>query len=144
MPFDSGAPLAQIVTILEGIAGVQEVTTGVPESFGHQVAAFVTLAGQTVRHFATNSLEREARYFVGLGYDVAGAEETAETTLAAIVDAFILAVYADKTLGGTVKSADLDLSPSNSPDYQPIAGAEFRMYPVLVLTKQYNEFNPSQ
>jgi hypothetical protein len=137
MAFDSTSPLTALAALLTGLSGVQAVHTGVPESLGARVSAYVTLAAQRVQDKAASGLlQREADYFVGIGYRVAGAEATAEADLAALLDAFIAAVYADRTLSGTVASAGLDLTLANSPQYQAVAGVEFRVYPVIVHTTQ--------
>ena len=142
MPLNTQVPLDRLITVLQALAGMQQVYRGVPESIGSRVSAYVALAGQRLVDKTGGLVQREARYFVGFAYRVGGAEANAENTLAALVDAFITAMLAERrsNLGGTVDSVSLDLSLSDAPEYQPVAGQEFRVFPVLVLTTQQHTF----
>lgn len=137
MAFDTGAVLSRIVTLLTN-AGVQQVYTGAPESLSKRVSAYVAVVGQQVSDKPAGVLRREARYFVGLGYRVSGAEATAETDLATFLDAFLTAFYADREtrLNGTCTNCWLDLSLADDPQYQVTAGQEFRLYPFIVIAVQ--------
>lgn len=136
-PFNTPALLDAIVAVVQGLSGMQgTVSTGVPESLPTRVSAFVTVGDLTPRRKATQLLQREARFRVTLGYRVRGAEATAERDLAALVDRFTTALYADPTLGGVATRADLDLAAADSPEYAPIAGQEYRLYPMTVMAAQ--------
>ena len=139
-PFNTAAPLAQLVTILDGIAAIQQVYTGAPESIGPRLSAYVTAGSQVIADKVTRVLQREARYFIGLAYAVEGNEGTAETALAAALDALITAVYADRTLAGTVYDARLDFALADTPEYQVFAGMETRVFPVVVITTQRQNY----
>jgi len=134
--WDTTGPFNYLYSLLAGLTGMQQVYKGPPESFSTQVAAYVALAGQHVADKMTHTLQREANYFIGFVYRVDQAQDTAELTVAGLLDAFITAFFADRTLGGTALSAQLDLSLANEPRYEVIAGQEFRVYPVRVTVRQ--------
>jgi hypothetical protein len=138
--FNAKAPLAALVTLVTGLAGVQSVAKGVPESLGHQVCAYVTLGGQRPFDKASGLRERELRYRVTFAYRVAGSEGAAEDKLADVVDALEVALYADRTLGGTVRSLEADFSAADDPRYTMVSGQEYREYPVVVTVKQQRNY----
>ena len=146
MALDTGAPLLRLVAVLQGLPGLQTVYVGVPESIGPQVAAYVALAGQTANNQTNDFARREARYFVSFCYAVAGSEATAETTIAGLIDAFQTALLAERTSGMNagsgpiVDSVGWDFSLGDRPDYQPIAGQEFRVWPCLVTVVQHIDY----
>lgn len=139
--------MSALITMMQGISGMQEVHRGVPEGFGRTVNAYVAVGPQTPIDKAGGLLQRETTFFVGLGYEVAQAEATAEDTLADMLDAFLTQFYADrKNSAGLfakatthVESGELDLSLAGTPQYQVMAGQEFRVFPILVrVTQQAN------
>jgi hypothetical protein len=133
VPFSTSAPLNRLVTLVSGLASGLAVSIGVPESFSNQVSAYITIGGQTGINKATGGLiQRTLAYRVVFGYAVDGAESTAETTLATLVDAFMSAVYADQTLGGTLERVEVDASEADQPRYQLWSGSENREYPIRV------------
>lgn len=141
MAFNNGAVLNAIKALLLTLPQLQSAQLGAPDAAGTKVSAYVTLGAQPVVNEASGGLlKRETRCFVGFAYRVAGADAadvaTAETTLAAAVDAFIRAFYADRSLGGVVESAALDLSVADQPEYRITAGKEYRIYPLFVTTTQ--------
>jgi len=137
MALNTSSALEAIVDLLEGISGLNAVQKGAPESYSKSVTAHVTVGGQRVVDKAGGLIQREARYFIAFAYRVQGAEATAETALAGIIDSFITAFYADRTLGGTVNANTLlDMSGADEPDYRPVAGQEVRIFPVVVVTTQ--------
>jgi hypothetical protein len=146
MALNTAAPLARLVDVLEALPGLQTVYVGVPESIGPQVAAYVALAGQSLSNETIDLAQREARYFVAFAYAVAGAEATAETTIAGLVDAFQTALLAERDSGMNagsgpiVDSVGWDFSLGDRPDYQPIAGAEIRVWPCLVTVTQHASY----
>lgn len=137
MALDLVTPMSNLVTILGSVSGLQAVQKGAPESYTNRVMAHVSLgAGRTVDK-AGGLIQHEQNYFIGFGYRVQGAEATAEDVLAAAVASFIAAFYAErKTSGSMFASAVLDLSMADEPQYQPVAGQEVRIYPVVVVTTQ--------
>lgn len=144
MSLNTKAVANQLVTLLEGLAGIGSVQIGVPESWDKRVNAWVSMGSQPLVRKATGLTARDAHYFVMFAYRIAstaGSESTAETTLMDLVDAFVAAVEADLTLGGTCKAVDLDLSSGDAPEYQLRAGQEFRQYPIIVSCRQYGSYN---
>lgn len=140
MSFDTGGVLSFLAAQIATVTGIQSVSMGAPASIGNQVIAYVALGAQSVVEKATGLLQREADYYVGLAYAVQDAPASAETTIAAVVDALIALVYADKTLGGRVTNATLDLTLVRAPLYQDVLGQEYRVYPVIVRTTQQDAF----
>lgn len=139
---NSTAPLNRLVALLQGLSGIQQVYVGVPESIGPQVVAYIALGGQQYAELSPGLRRRTAHYFVGFAYAVAGAEATAETTMASLIDAFGIALMAERrtNLAGTADALDWDFSLGNSPVYAPVAGQEFRLFPVLVSVVQQQSY----
>lgn len=137
-------PAAQaLVTLLTGLAGMGSVQLGVPVTVGPSVSAYVTAAGQPMGRKTSGTTFRDMRFNCTLAYRVDNAEATAETTLMDLLDAFVDAVNADLTIGGVCKSADVDLTLADTPQYFIRAGKEFREYPILVTLRQYGAYTPS-
>ncbi len=138
MAWNTATQLAALKTLVEGLPGIGTVYIGVPESLSTRVCAYITMGGQETDDKRGGGLvECRPRYRVTFGYRVAGAEATAEIALADIVDAFKTAFYADRKDPTTVlRGQGLDLSAGEAPQYQTIAGMEFREYPVVVIAKQ--------
>lgn len=141
MAFNSAAVANALVSVLQGLSGLGAVQIGAPESVGPQVSAYVTMGSQSVIRKATGVVQRESRFFCMLAYRVDGAEATAETTLMSLVDAFLAALHADLTLGGTVFSLEANSQAADEPDYQLRAGKEYREYPVVVTVVQRDGYN---
>lgn len=140
MAFNTTAVANQLVTVLGGLNGMGAAQVGAPESIGPRVTGYVTMGGQRKVRKATGVTQRESRFFCMFAYRVDGAETTAETTLMAVVDAFLVALDADLTLNGTVKSLDADSQAADEPDYQLRAGKEYREYPVVVTVTQRDSY----
>jgi hypothetical protein len=128
------AALNQIKTMLDGIAGTQATYKGIPESITAKVTASVSVGDRTPRDKAAGYHESDVNFFVEFAYRVLGNEGTAEDTVADWVDLFTDAWLADRTLGGVVRTSELDFATATEPAYRPTAGAEFRVYPVVVRT----------
>lgn len=140
-PWSTSGPLTQLVTILGGLSGLQSVHTGVPESFSHQVSAYVTAGAQLVDNKASGGLmQRMLAYRVALCYAVDGAEATAETTLCGLIDAFTDALFTDRTLGGTLESMEFDATDAADPIYVKVSGEEIRMYVMTIKGVQRKTF----
>lgn len=140
MSFDSAAAANQLVTVLSGLAGMGAAQIGAPESVGPRVGSYVTMGSQSSGRKATGVMQRETRFFCMFAYRVDGAEQAAETTLMNLVDAFMQALNADLTLGGTVNSLTADSAAADEPDYQLRAGKEYREYPVVVTVTQRDSY----
>lgn len=136
MSFDSTAVANQLVTVLTGLSGMGAAQIGAPESVGPRVMSYVTMGSQQTVRKATGVMQREGRFFCMFAYRVDGAEATAETTLMGLVDAFLAALHADLTLGGTVFSLEANSLAADEPEYQLRAGKEYREYPVMVTVTQ--------
>jgi hypothetical protein len=141
--FDSAGPLLYLFTLLQQLQGptgtlLQSVEIGAPSNLQDRVSAFVALGEQNVKDFTMTIMARDSAYYVGFGYRVDPNQAQAELTLAAILDAFLTAIYSDRTLGGTVNSDTLvDLSLTKTPQYQKVAQQEYRIYACLVHVRQY-------
>jgi len=140
MAFSAKSPLQRLKTILSGLTGVQAAYEGVPESLPYAVSAYVTLGGQDPKDIAGGLRSRWANYRVTFAYRVGGAELTAEEALADILDLFEAALYADRTLAGTVESLEADWSGADEPRYVPVVGVEYREFPVMVKVKQQRNY----
>lgn len=142
-PFDTAGPLQYLATLLGTLApaGLQRVYIGAPESFSNQVSAYVAMTGQRVIRKNTGLLQREARYLIVLGYRVKDHEDTAETTIAALVDALVSKLYLDLTLGGWSLSLDIDLTQADTPQYELAAGQEYRRFPLVVTVTQQQDYH---
>lgn len=140
MAFNAKEVLTKLKTIVSGLTGVQAVYVGVPLSLSHKVCAYITLGGQRPFDKAGGLRQREQRYRITFAYRVAGAEATAEGTIADLLDALEAALYVDRTLGGTVQSLEADFSAADDPQYADFAAQEFRRYPVVVTVKQSRNY----
>lgn len=142
--FDSVAPMTAIVALLTAVPGMGAVQIGAPLSWSKKTSAYVTL-GQQPSDIKTagGTVWRDAHYFVDIGYrcddDLSGVSE-AETVLGAALDALQRAVYADKTLGGTVQDTHIDTGLADEPEYRQRAGSEYREFPLVLICRQYDTF----
>lgn len=136
MNLNTVAPFEYIVAMVDAIPNLTKVYRGVPASIDMGSVAYVALLGQAVPERAQGVLRRRARYMVTFAYKVAGAEDVAEARLAGHADALIVAYYADRTLGGTCDSSEIDLSIPDAPDYRALAGQEYRMFPIVITAIQ--------
>jgi hypothetical protein len=129
-----------LVSVLQGLSGMGAAQIGVPESVGPRVTSYVTMGSQSANRKASGVKLRESRFFCMFVYRVDQAEATAETTLMGLVDAFLVALDADLTLGGTVNSLEVSSAGADEPDYQLRAGKEYREYPVVVTVTQQGSY----
>jgi hypothetical protein len=136
MAFDTAGVANRLVAILAGISGVGTAQLGIPERTSLRCSAYVAAASQTPQRHTMGTVRRKARYFVLLVYRPDGDEATAESTLMGIIDAFLVAIYADLTLAGTCKDVEIDMGLADSPEYQMRAGKEFREYPIIITATQ--------
>lgn len=147
MALDSVSPLAAIQALLLGLVDganqplLKSVVIGVPTAIGNNVAAYVALSPQAVAPVASGVIQRESSYFIGIYYQMAASISEPELALAAVVDAFIKAVYADLTLGGLAMKLVLDLSLSKDPKYALVVGQEYRTFPAQITLTQRDSYN---
>lgn len=136
MPVDPTPALNRLVSVLQGIAGMQHVYLGAPESLDSLVNCYVTLDRWQLRDAAMGGLAaHDIDVAITFGYAVAGAEQIVEADLGTKVGAAITALLAERRtrLGGTVTQMGLpDFTRAAEPRYAAIAGAEFRLYPGIV------------
>ena len=140
MAYDSAAVLTQLNSILAGLSGMGLAQIGAPESVGPRVSAYVTLGSQAPTRPAGGLTQRQSRFFCMFAYRVDGSEAMAETTLAALVDAFFQAIHDDLTLAGTVHTAEVESQAADEPEYQLRAGKEYREYPVMITVTQRSTY----
>lgn len=136
MAFDSKTPLRAIANLVATLPSMQDVRKGVPTSLNHRVSAYVTLGAQRPFDHAAGLRGREMDYRVVFAYRVQDDEDEAEEVVAELLDQLEEAVNADRTLGGVVDGATLNMLGANEPRYVPVAGQEVREYPVIVTVKQ--------
>lgn len=139
MALDTAAFLDRVVTLLQSAAGVQNVNKGAPESWSNVVTVYAAVGAQRIIDKTSGgNLQRQSDVYVEFGYRVAGAEATAEDTLADYLDSFITGFYTDRKthFTGVAESGWLDLSLAGSPDYVRVAGKETRTYPLIATAVQ--------
>jgi hypothetical protein len=140
MTFQTKTVAQQLTTLAAALAGIGGAQIGVPESVDKRVYAMVTAGSQTLTEKATGTLKRDARFNITFAYRLEGSEATAEEALMDLIDLFLVALYADRTLGGRCRNIEVDLSLADAPEYQTRAGKEFREYPILVTAVQEGTF----
>jgi hypothetical protein len=146
--WNSVTPLQSIKTFLAGLSGIQSAHIGAPESFTTRVTAYVCLGSDGTMDHRTEVQRGEIGYFCAFGYRVQGAEEAAEIALATAKDDLKQQFTDDRSAGTglfaemttNAKSARLDLNLAAIPDYAPVAGQEFRLYPFMIYLTQENTF----
>lgn len=140
-PFDAAAPMAALKTLLEAVSPIQTVYVGTPESGARRVIAYIAFLGPAVSAKAANGLmQATLRLFVGIGYRVDGAEQTAEQNMAAAVIEFAREFYANRNsqtlLGGSVNSMELSFPQTTEPLYLQLANQTFRVTPAIAEVTQ--------
>lgn len=133
--FDTTPALNRIVEIVTALPGVQNVYIGVPNQVKGAGACYITLGRQRVIDKANQALQRELRFILTFCYAVDGAAvEGAERAIAEAVDALIDAVWLETENGASPLKdlIELDMSLSDTAEYQVNVGQEFRRYPVGV------------
>lgn len=133
--FDTAPALNRIVEIVEGLPGVQRVYIGVPNTVQGAGACYITVGRQRIIDKANQLLQRELRFVLTFCYAVDGTlVEGAERAIAEAVDALIDAVWLETEDGASVLKdlMEIDLSLSDTAEYQVQVGQEYRRYPVGV------------
>lgn len=136
MAFNTKAPAEALVALLDGLTGVAGAQLGVPASVSTRIYATVTAASQVITPKTSATTRRGARYNCTLIYRLDGTEAAAEQALMDVLDLFIAALMADRTLGGLVKDIEIDATLADSAEYQVRAGKEYREFPILVTVYQ--------
>lgn len=140
MTWQAKATLAQLVTFIDGLTGVQSVTKGEPTSYTAAVSASISLGAAPMNdRQTTGNVRRDLEYWVTFGYRTSNNVALAEETLADILDELESKFLVERKtgrLGGTVDSMELDTSPASAAEYRPVAGQEYRLYPVIIRVVQ--------
>lgn len=131
-PFDAPAILQYVNTMVQGLPSLQKSGLGVTESIAAKANAWVTLGDCTPSPQATQTARREPEVMVTLAIRVSGDEAAAELLVARVVDELTVAVYADRSLGGTSQNAIMDMSLNRDPAYMAVAVSEVRRYIVVI------------
>jgi hypothetical protein len=137
MTWDTRSVLNKLFDYLVELPMLFEVKKGVPESFEAGVVGYITVAGQVITQKAgPKILQRKARYMIVFAYRVDDASADAEDTMGQAMDALLVKIYADLTLGGTALNAEVDMTLVDAPEYRAYAGQDYRVYPVVVVATQ--------
>jgi hypothetical protein len=137
MAWDIDGVLLALEELWDGIEAVQEVILGSPESFEQDVSVMIGVGSQEVRDARSSGLKRRKMRFINMVMiKVRGNEYTSERTLATLLNDFQIAFYQNRRLGGLANESSLDTSLADSPEYELIAGQEFRRYPIYVEISQ--------
>lgn len=126
MALQTRAGLNALIALVQALPSVQgSVNKGVPESFPSAVSAYVAVGLPNVeRESFDGQIRVDCLFYVGFGYAIEGAEETAEDELADTLDALIRAIEADPSVGGVF--AELNYGPAAPAEYATVVGQEFR------------------
>jgi hypothetical protein len=144
--FDTVSPLNHILGMLAALPGLTAEQIGAPLSWNKRLSGYCTVGHMPSGPKAQGTVWRDTHYFVDLGYrcDENGAAVTqAELALAAAIDSFLRAIQADYTLGGTVKATTVDTGLADEPEYRLRAATEYREYPIILICRQYDSYNPN-
>ena len=140
-PWSTSGPLNRLVTLVTALTGIQHVYIGVPEKPANQVCAYITIGGQTVIEKTTGGqAQRTVGYRVVFVYALDGNESAAELIVADAIDAFMSALLADRTVGGTLERIMIDATEADRPQYALMSGEEFRQYPITIRGDQRNVY----
>lgn len=137
---DAIIALLKTFTGLADEAGTIHVHKGVPASLPARLSVYVALADLQIVEKATQLQSVNPTYAVNFGYRVeantTGASATAETALMTAVVEFVQAMRlpANRPLG-SVSSVS-----GSAPQYQIVAGSEFRVFGLLVTSSQSQTF----
>jgi len=129
--------LNALVGMLQNVTGTQLVAKGIPESLTGAVTATVSVGDRFPNDKATGYHESQVNFYIEFDYDVENQQSDAEDTVADWLDAFEDAWLDDRvntnaTLGlPFVRDWSLDFSLQSDPRFLPVAGAEYRIAPVV-------------
>lgn len=131
-PFDPAAMLQYVNSMVQGLPSMQASGIGVTEAIAARVAAWVTLGPCETSPQATQTAKFEPEVMVTLMYRVSGDQQMAELGVGVLVKELIMAVYADRSLGGTSQNAVMDTRLNRDPAYMNVSVAEVRRYIVII------------
>lgn len=140
MSYDSVAIANGLLAVLQGLPGLAAAQIGVPDDPGYRVSAYVTMGSIGKQPKASGVTQRESRFFVVFVYRVGRDEVAAELALMALVDAFMAALDADRTLGGVARAMEAESVAADEPIYQLRVGQEYREYPMTITARQYGAY----
>jgi hypothetical protein len=132
------------VSLVDGLTGVQKCYSGVPASIGVQISAYVAMSGSVVTTKPSATIRRDMRFVVVFGFRIAGAELNAEEQLADIMDAATRMFMGNRRLDGVCENIELDFTLSENPEYQTLAGQEYRLMPIAIIVSEYEAYNVIQ
>lgn len=146
MALDSLGPLLKLVELLQSLTdeddepAIQSVTIGPPTAIPARISAYVSLGDQDVTAQTGRKIIRTSSYYIGLVYRVDQDQQRAERGLCTIVDSIFTAVYADRTLGGTVGNLGIQNLPlTKEPKYTKFAGEEYRLFAIDLWAAQEHD-----
>lgn len=140
--WSTAAPLNRLLTILQGLSGLQSAQIGVPESFDRRVTAYVTVAAQDIDNKSTGGqMQRIQAYRVAFCFALDGAEASAEAAIADLLDAFMDAIFTDRTLGSTLERVEVNATEADDPVYVRVSGEEIRQYVLYVRGSQRKTYS---
>lgn len=133
----TGQVLDSLAGMLVSVTGTQLVIKGIPEALGGAVTATVSVGDRFPTDRATQYHETQVNFYIEFDYDVENQEADAENTVADWLDNLEEAWLADRDNTGStlglefVRTWTLDFSLQSDPRFRPVAGAEYRIAPVI-------------
>lgn len=137
--------LSAVVSWVQSLAGIQDAQLGVPKSFGTRVNVYVALGMRNIIDDGGVRVELQD-VIVGFAYQIEDAEQDAETTLAAYVDAFSDGYWGHRraqdgpfntlTNGGWTITTVPDGSRNSAPQYLDWSRVEVRHWVWITTFKQ--------
>lgn len=128
--------LSALIAVVQSLPLMQgTVNRGVPENFESRISGYVAVGVPNIeREGFGGEIRVDATYYVGLGYAIEGAEQTAEDELADTLDAFIRKIEADPSVGGVF--VEVNYGPPGPGEYLPVVGQEFRLVRIAIQGQQ--------
>lgn len=138
MAINLAAAFDKVVALMESITGMQKVFQGVPDAFGPSITGFVAITSQETMDAATQLLRVRCTFYIVMGYktktDQAAAERILIDGITDLIRKFYVARKSD--FDGTVENASIDMTLAGQPEYEVMAGSEYRRYPILIHIEQ--------
>lgn len=126
-----------LATELATLTNVNKVWTGVPDAFETLVDVYLAYGPETIDDMFPGSIHREVQFFIGMGFRVRGAPADAEVKLGQTKQDLVRKFYREwrPTLSNdyNCENPRLDLSLATTPAYQPNAGNEYRIMPIMIV-----------
>lgn len=138
MAINLAAAYAKVVALVESVSGMQKVYQGVPDAFGPSITAFVAITSQELTDEATELLKVRCTFYIVLGYKTRTDQAAAEVILInGITDLIRKFFAARKTdFDGVVENSIIDMKLAGQPEYEVMAGQEYRRYPLVIHIEQ--------